>query len=198
MKTSAAGVAAIAFYEGLRTTTYRDSAGVPTIGVGHTAAAGPPAPRIGMTITRQQALDILAHDLPKYEAPVSKRLPNVPQHIFDAAVSFDFNTGAIASATWPAKYLAGDLAGAELSLKQWNKARGNVIAGLTIRRAEEADMIFRNKYPNHIASPDFVGGRRPDVPDPEPQPPPPVPAPGLWASIAAFLRTVFSSPQAGA
>lgn len=171
MKTSAAGVAAIAFYEGLRTTAYRDSVGVWTIGVGHTAAAGPPKPAAGMTITHQQALDILATDLPKYEVGVNRRLPDVSQHVFDAAVSFHFNTGAIASASWPSRYRSGDMAGAEAALKQWNKAKGAVIPGLTTRRAEEADMIFRNTYPNHIASPDFVGGRKPDIPDDEMPPP---------------------------
>lgn len=181
MKTSSAGVAAIAFYEGLRTQAYRDSIGVWTIGVGHTAAAGPPKPAAGMTITRQQALDILAADLPKYEAPVNQRLPNVPQHVFDAAVSFCINVGPgnFKSASWPAKYLRGDMASAETALKQWDKAGGRVIAGLTTRRAEEADMIFRNVYPNHILPPapdiEPAGDHTPDLPDSEPSPPAPIP-----------------------
>jgi lysozyme len=192
MKTSAAGVAAIAFYEGLRTTAYRDSVGVWTIGVGHTAAAGPPNPAAGMAITRQQALDILARDLPKYEAPVNKRMPNVPQHVFDGAVSFCFNVGqgGFASATWPEKYLRGGMAAAESSLKQWNRAKGRTLPGLTIRRAEEADMIFRNRYPNHIVPPEFTGGRKPDVSDTEPVvavvvPPTPAQTPAQRTAVGA-------------
>lgn len=201
MKTSSAGVAAIAFYEGLRTDAYRDSVGVWTIGVGHTAAAGPPKPAAGMRITAQQALDILATDLPKYEAPVNKRMPNVPQHVFDAAVSFCFNVGQgnFASASWPTKYLAGNMAAAEAALKQWNKASGRVIAGLTTRRGEEADMIFRNVYPNHIKSPDFVGGRKPDVPDDEPAADEQTPAtPEIPVMVAATPMPPIASVPAAA
>jgi lysozyme len=44
MNTSEEGVAFIAAQEGLVTRAYRDAAGIWTIGVGHTAAAGPPIP----------------------------------------------------------------------------------------------------------------------------------------------------------
>lgn len=156
MKTSASGVAAIAFFEGERDTAYRDATGVWTIGVGHAATSGlPPIPVEGMTITHAQALEILAADLPVYEAAVTKRFPSVPQHVFDGAVSFCFNVGEgnFASASWPKLYAAGNMAGAEASLKLWDRGGGQVLAGLVRRRSEEADIIFSDKYPNGITSP---------------------------------------------
>lgn len=158
MKTSARGVAAIALHEGVVTKAYRDVVGVWTIGVGHTEAAGPPKPVAGMTITRSEALAILARDLPKYEAAVNAVLPNVPQHVFDGAVSFCFNCGpgAVKSASWPKLYKAGKTASAESSLKSWNKAGGRVVAGLVNRRKAEADLIFRGQYPAGAAAIDVT------------------------------------------
>jgi lysozyme len=146
MKTSPRGIEDLVLSEDLRLKAYRDSGGVWTIGVGHTAAAGPPVPRAGMTITRQEALDILARDLAKFEAGVNAVLPNVPQHVFDAAVSFHFNTGKIGSASWPRAYKAGRMAEAERLLKLWNKDNGKIVQGLVNRRAHEADLMFRGKY----------------------------------------------------
>ncbi len=147
MKTSPRGIEDLVLSEGLRTKAYRDSGGLPTIGVGHTSAAGPPAVTMGMTITRQEALDIFARDLAKFEARVNRVFPNgLSQSAFDGSVSFDFNTGSINSASWPTHYKAGRLDSAERNLRLWNKVKGTVIPGLTTRRAHEADLIFRGKY----------------------------------------------------
>src|SRR3990167_7354765 len=145
MKISPQGLDALVRFEGLETEAYKDSVGVVTIGVGHTAAACPPNPVMGMRITRQEALDILARDLGQYERAVEKRMPQVPQWVFDGAVSFCFNlaAGNFAKASWVAKYAAGREASAEASFKLWNKAGGKVLKGLSIRRGLEADMIFR-------------------------------------------------------
>ena len=77
MRASDKGLAFIAGHEGVVTRAYRDVAGVWTIGVGHTAAAGPPTPRAGMTITRDEAFAILARDLPRYERRVDAALGGV-------------------------------------------------------------------------------------------------------------------------
>src|SRR5690606_30868992 len=92
MKTSDAGASFIIGHEGVVTRAYRDPAGVITIGIGHTAAAGPPTPTLGMTITRAEAEAIFRRDLAKHERRVSETLGAVRQHVFDGAVSFDFNT----------------------------------------------------------------------------------------------------------
>ena len=60
--------------EGKRLKAYRDSKGIPTIGVGHTTNAGPPAVKMGMTITAQECDDILVRDLAKFEAVLDKAI----------------------------------------------------------------------------------------------------------------------------
>lgn len=146
MRTSERGRAFIAAHEGTVLRAYRCPAGRWTIGVGHTSAAGAPEVLPGMTITRRQAAEILARDLARFELRVKRRLGAPPQTVFDGAVSFDFNTGAIERASWVARYRAGDGAAAEAALKAWNKAGGRVLTGLVRRRAAEADLIFRGRY----------------------------------------------------
>lgn len=94
MKMSADGRAKLMQREGVRTKAYRDSVGVWTIGVGHTAAAGPPAPKPGMVISRAEVDQILTRDLVQYEKAVNDAV-HVPltQGQFDALVSFCFNIG---------------------------------------------------------------------------------------------------------
>ncbi|MEZ5839981.1 MAG: lysozyme [Hyphomicrobiales bacterium] len=146
MKTSSKGMEDIAAHEGIVLKAYRDVAGIWTIGVGHTAAAGPPKPVAGMKVSRAEAMAIFARDLRRFETRVAAALGPVPQHVFDGAVSFDFNTGAIHRASWVDAYRRGDSAEAEKRLKLWNKAGGKVVNGLSRRRAAEADLIFRGRY----------------------------------------------------
>lgn len=150
MRTSERGVAFIAAHEGVVMRAYRDVAGVWTIGVGHTAAAGPPKPAAGMTITQAEAFAILARDLPKYERRAEAALTAAgkppAQHSFDGAVSFDFNTGAVDRASWVPAFRAGDLSAARLRLMLWVKAGGRTIAGLVNRRKAEARLILDGDY----------------------------------------------------
>jgi lysozyme len=146
MQTSEKGVGFIAALEGVVTRAYRDAGGTWTIGVGHTAAAGPPVPVAGMTITTAEANAILARDLPRYEARVATALGEAAQTAFDGAVSFDFNTGAIDRATWVAAYRGGDMALARVRLMTWVKAAGKTLAGLVRRREAEAVLIFAGRY----------------------------------------------------
>lgn len=146
MKTSAKGLAFIAEHEGVVTRAYRDVAGVWTIGVGHTAAAGPPVPKAGMTIPRDEAFAILSRDLPGYERRVETALGSVPQSAFDGGVSFDFNTGAIARASWVKAYRGGDRGRARQGLLAWTRAGGRRVTGLVRRREAEARLIFEGDY----------------------------------------------------
>ena len=142
MKTSARGIEDLVLSEGMRLKAYRDSVNVWTIGVGHAATSGkPPIPKAGMVITREEALRIFASDLARYEADVNAVLPNVPQHVFDGAVSFHFNTGAIKRASWVNTYKRGDMAAARAAFMSWRKPPE--IIG---RRTREADLIFKGKY----------------------------------------------------
>ena len=95
MTTSAAGRQFITEEEGQRLTSYQDSIGVWTIGVGHTSAEGPPHVTAGLQITSQECDEILARDLQKTEQAVLSCV-TVPlaQNEFDALVSLCFNIGA--------------------------------------------------------------------------------------------------------
>lgn len=94
METSAHGRAFIERYEGLILHTYNDGVGVPTIGYGHTTAAGGPSVAYGQKITAGEADQLLAHDLGVVEHQVLSAV-HVPlnQGEFDMLVSFTFNCG---------------------------------------------------------------------------------------------------------
>lgn len=129
MRVSPQGVAFIAAHEGIVPAPYRDSQSVLTWGVGHTAAAGAPIPSnmsrampsdIDAAIT--EALRVFAADLERYAAEVNRAV-QVPmaQHEFDAAVSFNYNTGAIERATWVKHWNAGAKGAAAEGFMSWSK-----------------------------------------------------------------------------
>ena len=142
MKTSDAGIALIKRWEGERLTAYLCPAGVWTIGVGHTAAMGDPAPVSGMRITADESTAILRRDLSRVEqdigavvtVPLSKRQ-------FDTLVSFVFNVGigAFRKSTLLKKLNAGQFESVPSELMKWTRVNGQVNQGLVNRRKAEAD-----------------------------------------------------------
>jgi lysozyme len=140
MNISAAGIKAIETYEGVRLTAYADSIGVPTIGVGHTLGV-----KLGDTITQDQADEFLRADLEDAEYAVNKYV-TVPltQGQFDSLTSFVFNLGAGAfkGSTLLADLNAGHYDDAADQLLRWNRAGGQVLAGLTKRRISERCMFL--------------------------------------------------------
>ncbi|MDR9809559.1 glycoside hydrolase family protein [Rhizobium hidalgonense] len=144
MRTSAAGRKAIAQREGNKLTAYVDSVGVLTIGVGHTAAAGPPVVKKSMRITAAESDQILSHDLADVEAIINK-VVKVPlnQSQFDALVSLVFNIGgsAFSKSTMLKRLNARDYSGAANQFLVWNKGTVNgkrvALSGLTARRKKE-------------------------------------------------------------
>lgn len=140
MKTSQKGLELIKESEGFRAEAYPDPAtgGIPwTIGFGTTVGV-----RKGMVVSLDQANKMLAQDLAKFEAGVNKLAPVTTQGQFDALVSFAYNLGLgnLQSSTLLKKHNSGDYAGAALEFSRWNKAAGKVMAGLTARRAREAEL----------------------------------------------------------
>ena len=133
------GLELIKSFEGLRLRAYLCPAKVWTIGYGHTGDV-----RGGQVITQSQADDLLKQDLRRFEIAVRK-LAKVPltQNQFDALVSFAYNVGeaALSRSTLLRKLNAGDLAGTKLEFAKWNKGGGKVLAGLTRRRADEANLF---------------------------------------------------------
>ena len=149
MKLSANGEAFIKDKEGLRLEAYSCSAGVFTIGWGHTKGVIRDGVKISgkfyNKITKQQAHDLFLEDIMQFELAV-RRLVRVPltQNQFDALVSFTFNlgAGALQKSTLLRKLNAGDYVGAGKEFKRWNKAGGKVVAGLTTRRKQESEMFL--------------------------------------------------------
>lgn len=122
MRMSADGRAQLIRREGAKTKAYRDSVGVWTIGIGHTAAAGAPAPCAGMTISKAEVDEILSRDLRQYEDAVSGAVKvSLTQGQFDALVSFCFNVGigGFKKSTVGKRLNGGDYKGAAAALMMW-------------------------------------------------------------------------------
>lgn len=131
-----AGLKLIQRFEGVRLTAYRDVVGVLTIGFGHT---GPDVTE-GLTITQEQAEDLLRRDVKRFEQGVESlvaRPASPPQ--FDAMVSLAFNIGlnAFKESTVLKRFNAGDIHGAAEAFILWIKGKGVIYEGLVRRRAAE-------------------------------------------------------------
>lgn len=155
MKTSDAGIFALALHEGIVPAPYKDSVGVWTYGIGHTLGAGYPDPSKmarGMPDNIDAALrdvfDLFRGDIAKYEAAVNRavKVP-VTQAQFDALVSFHYNTGAIARASFVKKLNAGDEVGAAAGMMAWSKP-----ASIIARRKAEQTLFARGIYPTGTAT----------------------------------------------
>ena len=127
-------------FEGCKLKAYRCPAGVCTIGYGHTTAAGAPKVVDGMTITQQQADDMLVRDLKQYEAAVEGMVHQpLTQHQFDVLVDFAYNAGVgnLKSSTLLKKVNAAQFDDVPTELLKWNKGGGKVLPGLVRRRQAE-------------------------------------------------------------
>jgi len=127
--------AVVAGFEGLRTKTYLDPVGIPTICYGHTATA-----RIGDSKTPTECKDLLGKDLLIAIQDVESRVKvdlNVERRA--GLVSFVYNVGGtkFGSSTLLKKLNAGDSRGACAELSKWVYAGGVKLKGLVARRAEE-------------------------------------------------------------
>lgn len=171
MRVSPQGAGVIASYEGCYLYAYADPAHgwkVPTIGMGHTTAAGGLVVKQGQRITLAQACAMLLDDLERQYAPRVRRAikRRLTQAVFDGFLSFDFNTGAILSGSVDDKWNSGDEAAAIVVLRQYVNAGGKRLPGLVTRRTSEAAIILAGKYPSALVlvrtSPSD-GGRRVQV-----------------------------------
>jgi lysozyme len=126
-------------FEGCKLDAYQDSVGVATIGYGHTRNV-----TMGMTCTQEQAEQWLQEDI-QSAADAANRLVTVEltQQEFDALVDFTFNLGAgnLQRSTLLRLLNSGDYTGAAAEFQKWDKAGGQVLAGLLRRRQAEADMF---------------------------------------------------------
>ena len=138
---NAAGLTLIQDYEGCELTAYQDSGGIWSIGFGHTPA------HEGQTITQTQADQLLQSDLRATESDVQALVQvELTPNEFSALVSFEFNTGALA--TSPGLALINE--GVDHYEEAWGShfclyvhdANGNTLVGLIRRRAAERALFF--------------------------------------------------------
>ena len=133
-------------FEGLRLTAYPDpgTGGAPwTIGYGHTG----PDVHPGLTITQQQAENLLARDIQTASDAVNRLVKyHLTQEEFDALVDFTYNCGAgnLQISTLLKKVNAGDMVGASKEFAKWNLANGHVLQGLVNRRQAEMRLFLQS------------------------------------------------------
>lgn len=142
LKISAEGLALIKKFEGCELTAYQCSAGVWTIGYGHTKGV-----EKGMTISKESAEEMLVEELNEYENYISDNVTSpLSQNQFDAMVSWVYNLGPsnLLASTLLKVLNAGDYDGVPAQIKRWNKAGGQTLDGL-IRRREAESLLFQNK-----------------------------------------------------
>lgn len=141
---NAEGLALIKQWEGLRLEAYRCSAGVWTIGYGHTVSA-----HEGMKITLEQAERMLVQDLNIFENAVSRAVKvDISDNQFAALVSWAYNVGvgAMQKSSLIRKLNAGDHGSVPGELARWNKVKGKVSKGLSNRRAAEIGLWARGSF----------------------------------------------------
>lgn len=142
MKINEAGLKLVKEFEGCYLKAYKCSAGVWTIGYGHTGKVGGKSICEGMTITKEKATDLLKEDMAAFEKAVTNCSaltfePNENQ--FSALVSFAFNCGS-----GNLKTLVKDRSAAEVAEKilLYNKVAGKVLNGLVRRRKAERELFL--------------------------------------------------------
>ena len=143
----AVAVSMIAPFEGFYGHKYRDSVGVLTICYGATAADGVD---FSKTYTKGQCLDMLARDIPKYDAPLKRCIkPEVynalPVHRHAALVSLAYNIGSagVCKSSVVRDLNAGRVQQACNDFLHFDRAGGRVLQGLVNRRRQERVACLR-------------------------------------------------------
>lgn len=135
MKISAAGVELVKHFEGCELDAYRCSAGVLTIGYGHTGDV-----KESDKITQDMAELMLLRDLKRFEVGVDNYVKShVNQNQYDALVSFSYNVGLgnFSTSTLLKMINAGSADAAADQFLRWTRAGGKIMPGLTRRRVAE-------------------------------------------------------------
>jgi len=157
-------------FEGLRLKAYRCSAGVLTIGWGHTSAAGEPTVKPGLTISKAEAERIFDRDIENFAKNVAALIKGeVNDNQFGACVSLAFNIGVGAfSKSSVLRFInKGNRDDAADAFMLWNKITKNgkrvVASGLTRRRAAEAALFKtdeEDEVEGDIRMPDAPVGKK--------------------------------------
>ena len=140
MKASEKAYALIRRFEGKSNKAYQDSAGVWTIGYGHTGGVVK-----GQTISDDEVERLLAEDVAVAENAVNAQNLNLTQDQFDALVDFVFNLGAgNFNKSTLLKKLKADPNDPTIydEFLRWVYAGGVKLLGLVRRRTDEANLYF--------------------------------------------------------
>lgn len=134
---TAAAVALVGAWEGLRTVAYRDPIGIPTVCFGETRGV-----KMGDRYTVEECKAMLGDALIEFETGMRACLSNpdaIPAKSYVAFLSLSYNIGtrAFCGSTVARRANAGDIKGACNAIPAWNRAGGKVVKGLVNRRAEE-------------------------------------------------------------
>ena len=129
----------VKYFEGLCLTATRCSAGVPTIGYGHTENV-----KMGDRISREQADMYLLYDLAKSKTKVDKYMEkyHFNQSQYNALVSFAFNVGSIDQLTAKGTRTIDEISN---KILEYCKCKGKVLKGLERRRKAEKEMFDSEK-----------------------------------------------------
>ena len=141
LATSQIGIDLIKVFEGCRLQAYVCSAGVLTIGYGHTG----PEVTAGLEITSAEAEGFLVEDLKRFENAVNRCVKvALTQNEFDAIVSFAFNVGASAleHSTFCKRMNAGQNKAQcfKEEFPKWVNGSNGPLPGLVRRRDAEVEL----------------------------------------------------------
>ena len=146
MKLSDNGFRLLGELEGIVLRPYKDSAGIPTIGIGSTYYEdGTKVTMKDKAITKERAIQLAKNMVKPFEARVNKSIiVPMTQNQFDAMVLLCYNIGGsgFARSSVVKNFNAGNLQKAADSFLLWNKAGGVVSKGLTNRREEERELFL--------------------------------------------------------
>ena len=131
----------ISQWEGCELKAYRCSAGVWTIGYGHTEGV-----KEGDTCTAEEAASWLIEDIDERVKALAHYVNKpVTENQFIALTSLAFNVGvgAVLKSKLLRKLNAGDFDGAAEEFLDFNLANGKTVPGLTRRREAESELFFQ-------------------------------------------------------
>ena len=140
LKYSDAGLCLTKEFEGLRLEAYQDTAGIWTIGYGHTGRDVRP----GRRVSEFEAEALLRADLRDAIACVNRAVEiELRQHEFDALVDFCYNTGRgnFERSSLLGKVNLEDFQGAAVQFGLWVNVDQRPVPGLVRRRAAEVAMF---------------------------------------------------------
>ena len=143
MRTSESLIQKLKEFEGLRLSAYRDAAGVPTIGYGHTRRV-----KMGDKLTAYWADQLLRKDVAKVSHEVIQLGVVHTQGQLDALTSFAFNLGIgrlINSTLLKTIRNGGSMHQIRKEFMRWVYGGGKRLKGLEKRRKWEAERFFQSE-----------------------------------------------------